>query len=95
MTTDTLSQLELNLDIAPYDDTDDGQKHLAHIINPPNNIHIWQPGMTSKEIVEIARMTGQEVVALCGYRWIPKRNPDKLDVCKTCMDAAHHILAGE
>lgn len=88
--TDNLTAVE----IAPYEDIDDGKHHKTHIVNPPNNIHIWQPGMEMKELVDLARMTEQELVALCGYRWVPKRNPEKYDVCKQCMDAAGVLMSG-
>ena len=64
----------------------------AHIINPPMNTHIWEPGMETQEIVDIARLTGQEVVALCGHRWVPKHDPAAVDVCETCLDLAHQMI---
>lgn len=81
-------------EVVPYEDTDDGADHLAHIVSPPENTHIWQPGMEAQDIVDIARATGQEVVALCGYRWVPKRNPDKYDACDPCVTIAGHIMRG-
>jgi hypothetical protein len=96
MTTSTIQGPDIKFstldEVLPYDDTDDGTKPLAHIVNPPMNLHIWTPGMEAQDVVDIARATGQEVVALCGYRWVPKRNPDKYDVCKTCMDIAGNIM---
>lgn len=84
-------------DVVPYDETDDGKDHLTHIINPPGNPHIWQPGMEAQDIVDTARLMGWSVTALCGYTWIPKRNPDKYPVCDTCMTIAGDIMreAGE
>lgn len=76
----------------PYEDTDDGNEHHAHIVRPPENLHIFQPGMGGQDIVDIARVTGQEVTALCGYRFVPKRNPEKYDACQTCMDIAGNIM---
>lgn len=64
----------------------------AHIINPPNNLHLWQPGMTSKDLVELARATGQFVVALCHVTFIPKNNPGNLDACQACVDIAGKII---
>lgn len=65
-------------DLEAYEETSDPDVR-AHIVNPPKNLHIWQPGMTSKEMVSIARMTGQYLIALCGYSWVPKHNPEKFD----------------
>lgn len=89
-----LPDTDLKVEIAPYEDVDDGKDHMTHIINPPKNKHIWLPGMETKEIADIARMTGQEVVALCDYRWVPKRNPEKYPICQSCMDIAGELMRG-
>lgn len=75
-----------------YDDSDANAETRTHIINPPMNLHIWQIGMETQEIVDIARATGQEVVALCGYRWVPKRNPEKYPACDECIRIAGDIM---
>lgn len=80
-------------EISPYEETDDPSVR-AHIVNPPKNIHIWQPGMTSQEMVDVARMTGQFLVALCGYRWVPKHNPEKFDACDICLSIAGEMMGG-
>lgn len=81
-------------DLVPYEDTDDGKNHKTHIVNPPSNLHIFQPGMEAQDIVDIARAGGLEVTALCGYTWVPKRNPEKYDVCDECMTIAGNIMRG-
>ena len=48
--------------------------------------------MSSQDIVDIARATNQEVVSMCGKRWVPKYNPEKFDVCPTCMEIAGSII---
>lgn len=78
-----LSDLE---DLFPHEDIDDGKDHKTHIVTEAMNDHIWEAGMNAQDVVDIARAVGEEVVALCGYRWIPKRNPEKYDLCKTCAD---------
>lgn len=88
-TADVLSKLT-EYEEAP----DDGADRKTHIVNPPKNIHIWQIGMTAQEVVDIARATGQEVVALCDYRWIPKLNPEKFDICQSCLDLAGELMRG-
>jgi hypothetical protein len=79
-------------DMLPYED--DGKDRLAHYINPAMNGHI-QNGvpMTAKEILFIARLNHLEVVALCGYRWVPNHNPDKYDLCQECSDIANQIIS--
>lgn len=82
-------------DLLSYDESDnDKAKHKTHIVNPPMNTHIWQPGMEMQEVVTIARMNGYEVTALCGYKWVPKRNPERFDMCMTCLARAEELMAG-
>ena len=35
-------------------------------------------------------VTGEPVIALCGKKWIPSRDPERYPVCPTCKE----ILAG-
>ncbi len=93
MTLDIDTETDLSIEVmTPYEDLDDGKNHYAHIINPPTNIHLWIKGMTTLEIIEIARMTNQKIVALCGYKWVPKRTPNKYPVCKSCLDIAGQLM---
>lgn len=85
---------DVKVDVAPFEDVDDGKDHLTHIVNPPNNLHIWKVGMTATDIVNLARATNQEVVALCQYRWVPKRNPEKHPVCHECITEAGSLMRG-
>lgn len=78
-------------ELFPYEE-DNNPDVRTHIINPEMNSHIYEPGMKAKDIVEIARLTGVEVVALCNYRWVPKRNPDKYPVCEKCMAEAYKYI---
>lgn len=73
----------------------DNEAHdrFTHIVNPPNNVHIWQEGMSAQDVVDIARTNGWPVRALCGKEWIPKHNPDKYPACPTCMGIAHQIMS--
>ena len=93
--TETLEHTETEIvnliDFMPYDESKDPDRR-THIINPPANVHIWQEGMTAKDIVDIARATDQKITALCGYTWVPKHNPEKFDICEPCLAKAHaHI----
>ena len=38
---------------------------------------------------------GVPVVALCGKKWIPNRNPDKYPVCPTCKEIYETLGAGK
>lgn len=78
-------------DLVVYEETDDPDTK-AHIINPSMNLHIWQPGMSSQDIVNIARLRGVFVNALCGYRFIPRHDPDKHAACDPCLKAASDMI---
>lgn len=84
-------QDDIVIEVEPYDDNAPGDNR-THIVNPPNNLHIWEPGMTAQEIVDIARTRGFPVTALCGYTWVPKRNPEKYDACEECVRIAGELM---
>ena len=89
-----LEQITLT-DVVPYEETNDPNAR-THIVNPPMNGHIQQGVfMTAQEIVNKARFLGLEVVALCGYRWVPKHNPEKYDACEACMKIAGILMNQE
>lgn len=90
--TETIQDVNLEELLAPFEDTDDGRSHFRHIVNPPANTHIWQPGMDMQTAVTIARMNGLELTALCGYTWIPKRNPMNHPPCEVCVDKAAELM---
>lgn len=100
MTTETAERTDVSVqysildEILPYEESDDPNRR-AHIVNPPMNLHIWRPGMEGQDIVDLARLTGTEIMALCGFKFVPKRNPDKFDACDVCMKIAGHILSQE
>lgn len=80
--------------IAPYEEPDD-PNHRAHVVNPcfpPENELRWGPNMSAQQIVDIARVTGTEVIALCGHTFVPKYNPDPLDACEACIKIAGLLM---
>lgn len=77
-------------EVIPY--VDDGKDRLTHIINQADNTHIWVPPMTTQDIVDTARMLGEYVIALCGYKWVPLHDPEKYPVCETCINIANKII---
>lgn len=91
--TDTLLEIVEDTDLVPYEEDND-PKRRTHIINPPSNLHIWKPGMSTQDVVDIARFYDLEVIALCGYTWIPKHNPEKYDVCEPCFKIAGDLMRG-
>jgi hypothetical protein len=50
--------------------------------------------MRSAELVSTARLHRVEVVALCGYKWVPKLKPQQFDVCSRCVDVAANRITG-
>ena len=93
---DTLLEIVEDTDLFPYEEDNDPNRR-THIVNPPLNLHIFKPGMSSQDVVDSARLLGLEVVALCGYRWVPKHNPEKYDICEPCIKIASELMrdAGE
>lgn len=66
--------------------TDDSA--LTHIVNCPHDKESTEAWLTE------ARVFGLEVTALCGYRWVPTRDPMKHPICGACIAAANIIVAG-
>lgn len=38
---------------------------------------------------------GEEVVALCGFRFVPTRDPDKYPMCKECLSVLERVYGYE
>ena len=47
-----------------------------------------------KNDIATAIIEGREVTALCGYRWIPYREPGGRPVCEPCVEAYGRIQGG-
>ena len=84
--------------------TTDSVKHYAHIVNPPDNPEIrllliirGVRDPNAQDIVDCARVDHLEVKAICGYVWVPTRDPEQHDMCPLCIDVAGMIMreAGE
>lgn len=54
--------------------------------NPENVAHIIDQFMSGNSVSD-AYVFGTELVAMCGYRWIPYRMPESLPLCKACKTA--------
>ncbi len=90
-----MTEMIMESDVLPdyIEDEQDSGKRYTHVVNPPQNLHIWHPGMSSQDIVDSARRQGLLVRALCGYAFIPVHNPDKYEACQICMDIAQTIIS--
>lgn len=45
----------------------------------------------AQDIVLEARINGIPIVALCGKKWIPQRDPQKFPICPECLEIAAKI----
>lgn len=54
----------------------------------PNHAHIvkGKPGQPAAELVVVARINGTSVESLCGYIWVPTKNPRGKPLCPICKD---------
>lgn len=76
--------------VAPtVDPSTAGPTEMAHLVNCPADKESAEAWLTE------ARVYGLEVTALCGYRWIPERDPARFPICPACVEAAGIILAEE
>lgn len=68
--------------------TDEGDhERFAHII--------WSPGRNAEAVVLEARISGIPVVALCGKRWVPSRDPQRYPLCPTCKEIRDRARRGD
>lgn len=54
--------------------------------DPDEVSHVINQFLSNNSIADAA-VFGTEVVALCGYRFIPTRDPQKLPLCQACKTA--------
>jgi hypothetical protein len=57
--------------------TETGQPTAAHIVKTKR-------GENAAAVVLEARINGTPVEALCGYVWVPSRDPKQLPMCEEC-----------
>ena len=66
----------------------DDKTELDTNLDNPTYSHIIDRGDDERPagaIVLEARVMGLELTALCGYKWIPSRDPEKFPVCPVCV----------
>jgi hypothetical protein len=64
---------------------EDEPPEVAHIVAREDNA-------TAGAIVTEAMVNGTPVTALCGFVWVPSRDPKDRPVCQACADALKAIL---
>lgn len=50
-----------------------GDEPAAHIVDQRHD-----------QDVAAAYVTGEELIALCGHRWVPTRDPNQVPLCRAC-----------
>lgn len=102
MTVETVPDVELTPDIeqinleemVEYLENNDPSTR-THLVRPIENEHICKGvDLSAQDIVDTARLLGLEVVALCGYKWVPLHDPTKYPGCEPCFKVAALITAG-
>ena len=48
-----------------------------------------------KEDIVRSNVEGVEVMALCGKKWIPNRDPDRYPICPTCKEIMSTLRGSE
>lgn len=95
MTETHITPIETTDEVVSYEETPAGPDHRAHMFAAGDNLHV-QSGqyMEPQDIVDLARLSDIEIVAMCGHRLIPRRNPKVYPVCEACVDEAERRIMG-
>ncbi|MDX2382077.1 MAG: DUF3039 domain-containing protein [Acidimicrobiia bacterium] len=72
-----LATTPLDIDLAPDEETETGEPTSAHIVKVVK-------GQNAAAVVLEARINGTPVEALCGFVWVPSRDPKQLPMCEEC-----------
>ena len=78
--TEYMSDLEVlpaDVELDPEERTETGEPTAAHIVKVKR-------GENAAAVVLEARINGTPVEALCGFVWVPSRDPKQLPVCEEC-----------
>jgi hypothetical protein len=62
------------------DDGDGGHDRFAHYVRKADIVR--------------ANVEGVEVVAICGKKWIPNRDPSRYPICPTCKELKARLSRG-
>ena len=67
----------IDLDSETDEVTETGEPISAHIVKTKR-------GQNAAAVVLEARVMGTPIEALCGFVWVPSRDPKQLPVCEKC-----------
>ncbi|WP_420453019.1 DUF3039 domain-containing protein [Ilumatobacter sp.] len=74
---ETMPQIDFDTELDQETETD--EPTMAHIVKA-------EPGENGAAKVLEARIMGTPVEALCGYVWVPSKDPKQLPLCQRCKD---------
>ncbi len=74
---ETMPETTTRIDVDTDETTETDEPTNAHIVKTKR-------GENAAAVVLEARITGTPVEALCGYVWVPSRDPKQLPVCEKC-----------
>lgn len=72
-----LETMPAEIDLDPVETTETGKPTSAHIVKTKR-------GENAAAVVLEARIMGTPIEALCGFVWVPSRDPKQLPVCEEC-----------
>jgi hypothetical protein len=62
---------------------EDEDPRFSHLVGP---IYTDEGKISGSARVTEAMIMGTPVEALCGYTWVPSRNPDRYPLCPRCKE---------
>ncbi len=74
---DVVTMPTVDVDVDTREETETGDPTAAHIVKVKR-------GENAAAVVLEARINGTPVEALCGYVWVPSRDPKQLPICEEC-----------
>lgn len=94
----TIEAVDLENLLNPFEEDDGSDKdRKSHYVTPGDNIEFqikYGPVKDPSELVNNARFHQAEIVAVCGYRFVPKYKPEVYPVCAQCVDVAANRILG-
>lgn len=66
-------------EVITYENTETEDGDCAHIVRT-------EPGESAAAKILEARVLGIAIEALCGYTWVPQKNPEGKPVCSKCKE---------
>lgn len=79
MVSSTQTRPDVDIDVDIDEVTETGEPTRAHIVKVG-------PGENASAKILEARVTGTPIEALCGYVWVPSRDPKRLPMCEECKN---------